>query len=124
MAGRAPQRRPVLRQVIGAPVLVSTMDYLINAGEPGRQGHHVSALLRMVDSDLVLDEVDSYAPDALVAVLRVVQSAGLMGRQRDLLIGHLAAAGGRGGVAGVSQRRADALRAGRAAAALWRGHCR
>ena len=74
------QRRPVLRQVIGAPVLVSTMDYLINAGEPGRQGHHVSALLRMVDSDLVLDEVDSYAPDALVAVLRVVQSAGLMGR--------------------------------------------
>lgn len=74
------QRRPVLHQVIGAPVLVSTMDYLINAGEPGRQGHHVSALLRMVDSDLVLDEVDSYAPDALVAVLRVVQSAGLMGR--------------------------------------------
>jgi len=74
------QRRPVLRQVIGAPVLVSTIDYLINAGEPGRQGHHVSALLRMVDSDLVLDEVDSYAPDALVAVLRLVQSAGLMGR--------------------------------------------
>lgn len=74
------ERRPVLRSVIGAPVLVSTIDYLINAGEPGRQGHHVSALLRMVDSDLVLDEVDSYEPDALVAVLRLVQVAGLMGR--------------------------------------------
>lgn len=73
-------RRPVLRSVIGAPVLVSTIDYLINAGEPGRQGHHVSALLRMVDSDLVLDEVDSYEPDALIAVLRLVQVAGLMGR--------------------------------------------
>lgn len=73
-------RRPVLRSVIGAPVLVSTIDYLINAGEPGRQGHHVSAMLRMVDSDLVLDEVDSYEPAALVAVLRLVQIAGLMGR--------------------------------------------
>lgn len=73
-------RRPVLRSIIGAPVLVSTIDYLINAGEPGRQGHHVSALLRMVDSDLVLDEVDSYEPDALVAVLRLVQVAGQMGR--------------------------------------------
>lgn len=74
------ERRPVLRSVIGAPVLVSTIDYLINAGEPGRQGHHVSALLRMTDSDLVLDEVDSYEPDALVAVLRLVQVVGLMGR--------------------------------------------
>lgn len=74
------ERRPVLRSVIGAPVLISTIDYLINAGEPGRQGHHVSALLRMVDSDLVLDEVDSYEPDALVAVLRLVQVTGLMGR--------------------------------------------
>lgn len=74
------ERRPVLRSVIGAPVLVSTIDYLINAGEPGRQGHHVSALLRVVDSDLVLDEVDSYEPDALMAVLRLVQMVGLMGR--------------------------------------------
>jgi len=74
------RHRPLLRSVIGAPVLVSTIDYLINAGEPGRQGHHVSALLRMVDSDLILDEVDSYEPSALVAVLRLVQVAGLMGR--------------------------------------------
>lgn len=73
-------RRPVLRPVIGAPVLVSTIDYLINAGEPGRQGHHVAALLRMKDSDLVLDEVDAYDPEALVAVLRLVQVVGLMGR--------------------------------------------
>ena len=38
------------------------------------------ALLRLADSDLVLDEVDSYAPDALVAVLRLVQVAGMLGR--------------------------------------------
>lgn len=74
------KRRPSLRSVIGAPVLASTIDYLINAAEPGRQGHHVSSLLRMVDSDLVLDEVDSYEPSALVAVLRLIQVVGLMGR--------------------------------------------
>lgn len=72
--------RPSLAPVIGAPVLVSTIDYLINAGEPGRQAHHVGALLRLVDSDLVLDEVDAYAPEALVAVLRLIQMVGLMGR--------------------------------------------
>lgn len=73
-------KRPSLAPVIGAPVLVSTIDYLINAGEPGRQAHHVGALLRLADSDVVLDEVDAYAPDALVAVLRLIQMAGLMGR--------------------------------------------
>ena len=72
--------RPSFAPVIGAPVLVSTIDYLINAGEPGRQAHHVGALLRIADSDLVLDEVDAYAPEALVAVLRLIQTAGLMGR--------------------------------------------
>lgn len=35
--------------VIGAPVLASTVDFLIAAGEPHRQGHHTLALLRLVD---------------------------------------------------------------------------
>lgn len=40
----------------------------------------MGALLRVAGSDLVLDEVDAYAPEALVAVLRLIQMAGLMGR--------------------------------------------
>lgn len=74
------KRKPKLRPVIGAPILVSTVDFLIAAGEPHRQGHHALALLRLVDSDLILDEIDSYDPKALVAVLRLVQLAGLFGR--------------------------------------------
>jgi CRISPR-associated endonuclease/helicase Cas3 len=66
--------------LLQAPVLVSTIDYLIAAGEPATQGHHVKALLRVVSSDLVLDEVDSYEPEALVAVLRVVQWSAMAGR--------------------------------------------
>ena len=68
------------RLVISSPLLVSTIDYLIAAGEPGRQGHHVKAFLRVMSSDLVLDEIDGYDPMALVAVLRLVQVAAMAGR--------------------------------------------
>jgi CRISPR-associated endonuclease/helicase Cas3 len=74
------KEKPLMRGVIGAPVLASTVDFLIAAGEPHRQGHHTLALLRLVDSDLILDEIDSYDPKAMVAVLRLVQMAGLFGR--------------------------------------------
>ncbi|WP_436868807.1 type I-F CRISPR-associated helicase Cas3f [Acinetobacter courvalinii] len=66
--------------ILASPLLVSTIDYLIAAGEPHRQGHHVKALLRIMSSDLILDEVDGYEPKALIAVLRLVQLAALYGR--------------------------------------------
>ena len=68
------------KAVLGAPLLVSTIDFLIAAGQPGSQGHHVKALGRIMSSDLVLDEIDSYEPEPLVAVLRLVQLAALFGR--------------------------------------------
>ncbi|EOR06421.1 type I-F CRISPR-associated helicase Cas3f [Acinetobacter sp. ANC 3926] len=66
--------------ILASPLLVSTIDYLIAAGEPHRQGHHVKALLRIISSDLILDEVDGYEPKALIAVLRLVQLTALYGR--------------------------------------------
>jgi CRISPR-associated endonuclease/helicase Cas3 len=74
------QRQANLIPILAAPVLVATIDYLIAAGEPNRQGHHVSAWLRLMNSDLILDEVDSYDPDALIAVLRLIQIAAMSGR--------------------------------------------
>lgn len=72
--------KPQERRIVGAPLLVSTIDYLIAAGEPHRQGHHVKALLRLMSADLVLDEIDSYEPESLVAVLRLVQWSAFFGR--------------------------------------------
>ena len=72
--------KPVLKAVVGAQVLVSTVDFLIAAGMPHTQGHYASALLRLVGSDLILDEVDGYDPKPLVAILRLVQMAAQMGR--------------------------------------------
>ena len=74
------EHKPAFRAVVGAPILVSTVDFLAAAGMPHRQGHHVAALLRLADSDLILDEVDGYDPRPLVAVLRLVQMAALFGR--------------------------------------------
>ncbi len=68
------------RALVATPVLVSTVDFLAAAGEPASQGRYVKALFRVCSADLVLDEVDSYEPEALVAVLRVVQLAAMAGR--------------------------------------------
>lgn len=70
----------VAQSVLASPLLVSTIDYLIAAGEPHRQGHHVKALLRIISSDLILDEIDGYEPKSLMAVLRLVQLAAMYGR--------------------------------------------
>lgn len=67
-------------ELVMPPVLVSTIDFLINASEPGKQGHHALALIRSMNSDLILDELDSYDPDAMIAVLRLIQMFAMMGR--------------------------------------------
>lgn len=65
--------------ILTPPVLVSTIDYLNSAGEPHRQGHHAAALIRLANSDLVIDEVDDYGPDSFIAVCRIVEMAALLG---------------------------------------------
>lgn len=74
------KKKPFLSRILGAPVLASTVDFLVSAGELNRQGNHASAFLRLLDSDLILDEIDSYDPKAMAAILRVVQMVGLCGR--------------------------------------------
>jgi len=66
-------------KLLAPPILVSTIDYLVAAGEPGRQGHHVLALLRVLNSDLILDEIDDYGSKSFVAVLRLVEIAAMLG---------------------------------------------
>ncbi|MBU2760283.1 CRISPR-associated endonuclease Cas3'' [Acidithiobacillus sulfurivorans] len=72
--------RPGLIPLLTPPVLVSTIDYVIAAGDFGDTTHHASALMRIAHSDLVLDEIDGYEPAALAAVCRVVLLSALFGR--------------------------------------------
>lgn len=62
------------------PFLISTIDYVVNAGDPSRHIDHGLCLLRIANSDLILDEIDSYDPYAVAAVLRVVKMAAYFGR--------------------------------------------
>ena len=74
------EKRPILRPLTMSPVVVSTIDFLISAGEPHRQGNYGLANLRIMHSDLILDEVDAYDTKALLAVARLVTASATWGR--------------------------------------------
>ncbi|UQG58971.1 type I-F CRISPR-associated helicase Cas3f [Marinobacter sp. M3C] len=74
------KRQKPVKKLLTAPALVSTSDYLVDAGDPSRQGRHVIALLRVASSDLILDEADQYDSKALIAMARVVQLSALFNR--------------------------------------------
>lgn len=70
---------PKILKLIQAPVLVSTIDYLMPANEGVRGGRQIAPMLRLLTSDLVLDEPDDFGIDDLPALCRLVNWAGMLG---------------------------------------------
>jgi CRISPR-associated endonuclease/helicase Cas3 len=68
------------QKLLAPPVLVTTMDHLVDAGNPGKQASHALAMIRIAHSDLIIDEADSYDPKGLMAVLRVIEISAMFGR--------------------------------------------
>ncbi len=66
-------------KLIQAPVLVSTIDYLIPATDGLRGGRQIAPMLRLLTSDLVLDEPDDFSLEDLPALCRLVNWAGMLG---------------------------------------------
>ncbi|SLM32019.1 conserved hypothetical protein [Desulfamplus magnetovallimortis] len=73
------QSTPQLHKLVSAPVLVSTIDYLTPATEGDRGGRQIGPMLRLLSSDLVLDEPDDFDISDLPALCRLVNWAGLLG---------------------------------------------
>lgn len=73
------QKTPEALKIISAPILVSTIDHLIPATEGTRGGRQIAPMLRLLSSDLVLDEPDDFDIDDLPALTRLVHWAGLLG---------------------------------------------
>lgn len=69
---------------IGVPVLVSTIDFCINAGDLSKGSNHHNAFLRVMTSDLIIDEIDSYEPSMLESVLRLISISAM--NQRNIVI--------------------------------------
>lgn len=68
-----------LLKLIQAPVLISTIDYLIPATEGTRGGRQIAPMLRLLTSDLVLDEPDDFGLEDIPALCRLVNWAGMLG---------------------------------------------
>lgn len=73
------KQSPKLHQLLSAPVLVSTIDHLIPATEGERGGKQIAPMLRLLTSDLVLDEPDDFDLADLPALSRLVNWAGMLG---------------------------------------------
>jgi CRISPR-associated endonuclease/helicase Cas3 len=70
---------PTLHQLLSAPVLVCTIDHLMPATEGERGGKQIAPMLRLLTSDLVLDEPDDFDLADLPALSRLVHWAGMLG---------------------------------------------
>jgi len=70
---------PKILKLLQAPVLVSTIDYLMPANEGMRGGRQIAPMLRLLTSDLVLDEPEDFGLEDLPALCRLVNWAGMLG---------------------------------------------
>ncbi len=73
------EKNSKLQKLIDAPLLVSTIDHLIPATEGTRGGKQIAPMLRLLTSDLVLDEPDDFGLEDLPALCRLVNWAGMLG---------------------------------------------
>lgn len=65
--------------IINAPILVSTVDTFVVGLESSRGAKHVVPSLRLLSSDVVLDEIDDYGINDLPAILRMIFLAASLG---------------------------------------------
>ena len=69
------------RKFLYAPVLSCTIDHLMAATECVRGGKYILPSLRLMSADLVIDEIDDFSGEDLVAIGRLIFFTGMMGRK-------------------------------------------
>lgn len=76
---RRAMKDPRVSALLSAPMLACTVDHLVPATESQRGGRQIAPMLRLMSSDLVLDELDDFDIKDLPALTRLVHWAGLLG---------------------------------------------
>ncbi len=69
------------KKLLYAPVLVCTIDHIMAATETIRGGRYILPCLRLMTSDLVIDEVDNFTGADAIAIGRLIHLAGMLGRK-------------------------------------------
>ncbi|MGZ5027702.1 MAG: type I-F CRISPR-associated helicase Cas3f [Methylobacter sp.] len=72
---------PRKQKFLYAPVLACTIDHLMAATETTRGGRYILPCLRLMSSDLVIDEIDDFDGNNLIAIGRLIHLAGMLGRK-------------------------------------------
>lgn len=67
------------RDLLFSPVVTCTIDHLMQASECKRGGGYIAPILRLLSSDLILDEPDDFDHQDLPALARLVHLAGMFG---------------------------------------------
>ncbi|MEA2019233.1 MAG: CRISPR-associated endonuclease Cas3'', partial [Campylobacterota bacterium] len=67
------------KKLISTPIVISTIDYLIKASD-WRKSSHLLSHLRIMTSDLIIDEIDMFDKSDFLHILRMVYVTGLYGR--------------------------------------------
>ncbi|RPH26901.1 type I-F CRISPR-associated helicase Cas3 [Buttiauxella warmboldiae] len=70
---------PKLSKLVNAPVLVATIDHIMPATEGVRGGKQIAPMLRLLTSDLVLDEPDDFDIADQHALCRLVNWTAMLG---------------------------------------------
>jgi CRISPR-associated endonuclease/helicase Cas3 len=68
-------------KMLYAPVLCCTIDQIIGATECTRGGRYMLPFLRMMSSDLIIDEVDDFTGKDLKAIGRLIHLCGTLGKR-------------------------------------------
>ncbi len=69
-----------LRLFLEAPIMVGTIDHLMGVASP-INSRFLMQTVRLISSDLILDEIDQYDSEDLAAVVRLVFQSGAAGRR-------------------------------------------
>jgi len=67
------------KQLLASPVVSCTIDHIMQASECRRGGKYIVPMLRLLSSDLILDEPDDFNQEDLPALARLVHLAGVFG---------------------------------------------
>ena len=67
------------KDLLFSPIVTCTIDHLIGASECKRGGGYITPMLRLLSSDLILDEPDEFDHNDLPALARLVHLAGMFG---------------------------------------------
>ena len=68
------------KRLLQAPIMIGTIDHLMGVASPVNSRFLLQSL-RLMTSDLILDEIDQYDGEDLAAIARLVFQAGALGRR-------------------------------------------